>query len=154
MNNPSTYISRLYVNAFAMAGLIIILFTSHTSTFAQGTEPQKYATVYFMRETGYMGKAGAFKVFVDDTYICKISDKRYISTTVVPGKHSVSAQYYGTSLKPGAEQLYFEAEADKTYYFVVTQVTHAMVNDIFCEEITENSANQKMKYLRADPDCR
>lgn len=136
----------------------ILLFYSLTvfelNLNAQTNNVDNYATVYFIRETGYMGKAGAFKVFVDNDYICKISDNRFITTTITPGAHAVSAQYYGKYRKSHTEKFEFTAEAGKTYYFTVTQVTGAFVNNIFCEEITENSAKNKMKDLREDPDCR
>lgn len=132
--------------------LFFISASSKTLT-AQTPNQDSVATIYFLRETGYMGKAGAFKVFIDADYICKISDNRYISITIAPGTHTVSAQYYGTSIKDNAEKFEFTAEAGKTYYFTVTQVTGAFVNNIFCEEITENSAKNKMKGLREDPDC-
>lgn len=156
MSNKKIQNHRGLFKASVLKKYLILFIILAGQIIAHGQTPSNdtVATVYFLRETGYMGKAGAFKVFVDADYICKVSDNRFISTTIAPGTHTVSAQYYGTTIKDNVEKFEFTAEAGKTYYFTVTQVTGAFVNNIFCEEITENSGKNKMKGLREDPDCR
>ena len=145
---------KIFAAAFKLISILFFIIAGQSNAFAQTTAQDTFATIYFLRETGYLGKAGAFKVFVNNDYLCKISDNRYITTTIEPGPHAVSAQYYGTTLKDNVEKFEFVAEAGKTYYFSVTQVTGAFVNNIFCEEVTEATGKNKLKGLRYDPDCR
>src|SRR5688572_33310832 len=113
------------------------------STAGQGT-------VYFMRTTGYNGSAVAFTVFMDDVILCRINNKRFSVHSVAPGKHFFSSQFAGKKSKEKAEKIEIDIEAGKTYYIQLIFQGGALVNNLYCQEVTENSAKKVLPALQQD----
>lgn len=111
--------------------------------------------IYFLRRTGYSGSGGGYGVFVDGNFACKLNNKKYIVYEVDPGVHYCSAQFYGKESKDNAEKLKVTTEAGKKYYISVTQEVGLVTSNVYCEEISEDSAKQKIEQgLKLDSNCK
>lgn len=108
------------------------------------------AKVYFMRSTGFSGSAQGFTVFIDDKIVCKLNNRRYSQHDIAPGTHQFSVQYAGKSAKDKAERIEINVEAGKTYYIQLISQTGLLKNNLFCQEVTENSAKTMLGSLRED----
>ncbi|HNR15106.1 MAG TPA: DUF2846 domain-containing protein [Chitinophagaceae bacterium] len=111
------------------------------------------ATVYFMRSTGFQGSATAFTAFIDDTIVCKLNNKRYSIHIIAPGKHKFTVQFAGKKSKEKAEAVHIETEAGKTYYIQMIFQPGAFVNNLYCQEVTENSARTMLPAMKQDVKC-
>lgn len=109
--------------------------------------------IYFIRDTGFNGSASAFKVFIDDNFVCKLNNKKYSIHEVSSEKHYVSVQFSGTKSKESAVKLEIATEAGKDYYFQIMLKTGLLVNDTYCIEVTESTAKSAMINLSLDNDC-
>ena len=116
---------------------------------------QENAKVYFMRTTGFQGSAAAFTSFIDGEMVCKLNNKRYSIHEVSPGTHLFSVQFAGKKSKSKAEdeQISIELEAGKTYYIQMLFQTGLFVNNLYCQEVTESSANKILPDLKEDTKC-
>ncbi|RFM26907.1 hypothetical protein [Deminuibacter soli] len=104
--------------------------------------------ICFIRATGYVASAVNFRVFIDDSLACKLKNKRYSLHTVSAGEHTVSAQNMGISLdKKSAPFKVLVAEGKITYINLV------WANEVSCQEITANSAEQSLKKIKQTTDC-
>lgn len=111
------------------------------------------ATVYFMRSTGFQGSATAFTAFIDDSIVCKLNNRRYSIHTITPGKHKFTVQFAGKKSKEKAEAVYIETEAGKAYYIQMIFQPGAFVNNLYCQEVTENSAKTMLPAMKQDVKC-
>ena len=109
--------------------------------------------IYFIRDTGFNGSASAFKVFIDDNFVCKLNNKKYSIHEVSSEKHYVSVQFSGTKSKESAVKLEITTEAGKDYYVQIMLKTGLLVNDTYCIEVTESTAKSAMINLSLDNDC-
>lgn len=110
-------------------------------------------TVYFMRSTGFAGSATAFTAFINDSIVCKLNNKRYSIHTIMPGKHKFTVQFAGKKSKEKAEAVYIETEAGKAYYIQMIFQPGAFVNNLYCQEVTENSAKTLLPAMKQDVKC-
>jgi hypothetical protein len=132
----------------------IFLLTVTSSAVAQTSDTvTSKSKVYFLRNTGYIGSAAAFKTFIDDQFLCRLNNKRYTVHEVPSGKHTFSVQFGGTTLKEKAERFELTLEPGKIYYLRVVFKNGAFVNNVYCEEITENTAKNEIALLKADTKC-
>ncbi len=109
--------------------------------------------VYFMRSTGFQGSASAFTVFIDDTLVCKLNNKRYSIHEVAPGTHHFSSQFAGKKSKEKAERIEINVEAGKTYYIELIFQPGLFINNLYCQEVTESSAKRFLPDLKEDKKC-
>lgn len=109
--------------------------------------------IYFLRSTGFVGSAQAFKTFIDEKFVCKLNNKKYSIHEVPVGKHKCSVQFGGQKPKEGAEKFEVEVEAGKITYVQLVFETGLFINNIYCEEVTENTAKQKMLTMVEDDKC-
>ncbi|MBA6313426.1 DUF2846 domain-containing protein [Cellulophaga baltica] len=116
---------------------------------------QETAKVYFMRTTGFQGSAQGFTAFIDGELTCKLNNKRYSVHEIAPGTHLFSVQFAGKKSKEKAakEQITISVEAGKTYYIQMLFQTGILVNNLYCQEVTENSANTILPNLQEDTKC-
>ncbi len=121
---------------------------------AQTDLDDKTATVNIIRQTGYSGSATGLKVFIDSAMLCKINTGKYLSIEVLPGVHTLSAQFYGSKPRKSGVPFQFDAEAGSTYYFMITQSVHVASTEVFISRLDENIGKQKMLEKSEDPDCR
>ena len=113
----------------------------------------KEAKVIFIRSTGYNGSAAAFTTFIDDQLVCRLNNKRFSTHVVPPGRHSFSVQFAGKSSKSKAEHIELDAEEGKTYYIQLIFQPGAFVHNLYCQEVTKNSANLLLPKLKEDTNC-
>jgi len=111
------------------------------------------AKVYFLRSTGFAGSGQGFTVFIDDVVVCKLNNKRYSIHEVAPGKHIFSVQFAGKESKEKAERIEINMEPGKTYYIQLIFQSGLLKNNLYCQEVSENSARTTMSKLEEDTKC-
>jgi len=109
--------------------------------------------VYFLRSTGFSGSAQGFTVFIDDIEVCKLNNKKFSIHDVPAGNHRFSVQFAGKKSKEKAERIEINVEAGKTYYIQLIFQTGFVKNNLYCQEVTENSAKTMMDKLSEDVKC-
>jgi hypothetical protein len=135
--------------------IIVFLISLSFSTAMQAQDGQAKETgkIYFLRSTGFQGSAAAFKTFIDGEFVCKLNNKKYSIHEVSVGKHECSVQFGGKKSKEKAEKFEVLVEAGKITYVKLVFETGVFVNNIYCEEVTENTAVQNMKMMEEDRKC-
>jgi hypothetical protein len=142
-----------------MKAFITLLFiTTLITTFnlnAQEIEAKTEETgkICFIRSTGFAGSASAFKTFIDEEFVCKLNNKRFSFHEASVGTHSCSVQFGGKKSKEKAEKFEVEVKAGEITYVQLVFETGAFVNNVYCEEVTKNTAENKMKDLQEDDKC-
>ena len=121
---------------------------------AQESEKVEIGKIYFLRSTGFAGSASAFKIFIDGEFVCKLNNKKYSIHEVTAGRHHCSVQFGGKISKESAEKFEVEVTAGKITYVSLVFETGMWVNNIYCEEITENSAKSRMQQMQEDTECK
>ncbi len=124
-------------------------------SFATAQDTTKVATgkIYFLRSTGFAGSAAAFKTFIDGKFVCKLNNKKYSIHEVPAGKHECSVQFGGKVSKESAEKFEVQVEPGKITYVQLVFEMGAFINNIYCEEVTENTAKKKMGIMVEDTKC-
>jgi len=139
-----------------MRKTILILLITFGFTFsikAQESNANETGKIYFLRSTGFQGSASAFKVFIDEQFVCKLNNKRYSIHEVAPGKHTCSVQFGGKKSKEKAEKFEVVVEPGQSVYLNVVLETGMLINNTYCEEITETTAGRKMENMKEDVKC-
>jgi hypothetical protein len=109
--------------------------------------------VYFIRSTGFAGSMSAFTAFIDETLVCKLNNKKYSIHEVTPGEHTFTVQFAGKNPKDKAEPILINVEAGKTYYIQMVFQTGAFKNNLYSQEVTENSAKTILVDCEEDTKC-
>ena len=133
--------------------LLIITFSFSLSVNAQETESKEMGKIYFLRSTGIELWNGSFKTFIDGKLVCKLQNKKYSIHEVPVGKHECSVQFGGTKSKEKAEKFEVNVEKGKTTYVQLVFENGFFINKIYCEEVTENTAKQKIAKMEEDTKC-
>ena len=135
--------------------IIVLLISLSFNAVMQAQDGQAKETgkIYFLRSTGFQGSAVAFKTFIDGEFVCKLNNKKYSIHEVPVGKHECSVQFGGKKSKEKAEKFEVLVEAGKVTYVKLVFETGVFINNIYCEEVTENTAIQKMKMMEEDTKC-
>lgn len=135
--------------------IFAFLTTLIVTSFAKAQDKEKVETgkIFFLRSTGFQGSAVAFKTFIDGEFVCKLNNKKYSIHEVPVGKHECSVQFGGKKSKEKAEKFEVQVEAGKITYVQLVFETGLLINNIYCEEVTENTAIQKMKIMEEDTKC-
>jgi len=93
-------------------------------------------------------------MFIDEILVCRLANNTYSAHLVAPGKHRFSVQFAGKKSKEKSEKLEVNIEAGKKYFIQITFEGGAFINNVYCQEITENSAKQAFKKLKLAESCR
>lgn len=136
--------------------LTISLFSLHASAQSAGaieTPAPDSAKIVFIRSTGFSGSATAFAAFIDDKLVCRLNNKRYSTHTIAAGAHQFSVQFAGKNSKEKAERISINTEGGKTYYIQLVFQPGFVVNNIYCQEVTENSAQMVLSKVKEDTQC-
>ena len=135
--------------------IIVLLISLSFNAVMQAQDGQAKETgkIYFLRSTGFQGSAVAFKTFIDGEFVCKLNNKKYSIHEVPVGKHECSVQFGGKKSKEKAEKFEVLVEAGKVTYVKLVFETGIFINNIYCEEVTENTAIQNMKMMEEDTKC-
>jgi hypothetical protein len=96
--------------------LILILLTFVNFINSQDKESPKKGKIYFLRSTGLVGSAGAFKTYIDGELVCKLNNKKYSIHNVTIGKHECFVLFGGLKLNEKAEKCEIQVEPDKITY--------------------------------------
>jgi hypothetical protein len=120
---------------------------------AQKGSNDRYGTVYFIRSTGYQGSAVAFTAFIDRQLVCKLNNKKYSVHKVVPGERSFSVQFAGKNAKENVEEIRINIEEGKTYFIQMILQTGLLINNLYCQEVTQNSAKLVLVNCVEDTKC-
>jgi Protein of unknown function (DUF2846) len=130
--------------------LVILLLLISNCAFTQTGNGR----IYFMRSTGFQGSAAGFTAFIDGEFVCKLNNKKFSMHVVPAGSHVVSVQFAGKKAKDKAEPITLTVEPDKSYYIQFVFQSGFFVNNVYCSEITENSARPLMEGLEEDLNCK
>lgn len=122
-------------------------------TAATGGNETEMSKIYFFRSTGFSHAASAFRTFIDEQVVCKLSNKRYSVHAIPPGKHTFAAQVLGSNLTKKNEKLEITTEPGKTYYITIEMRTGIMRENLMCEEITENTARPLLVSMKPENKC-
>ena len=123
------------------------------SAKAQEVKKEEMGKIYFLRSTGFAGSAAAFKTFIDNEFVCKLNNKKFSIHEVKVGKHTCSVQFGGKKSKESSEKFEVLVESGKITYVQLVFETGLLVNNVYCEEVTENTAKQKMINMQEDEKC-
>jgi hypothetical protein len=132
---------------------LVFLMTASAIKAQETEQKTESGKIYFLRSTGFAGSAQAFKTFIDEKFVCKLNNKKYSIHEVPAGKHSCSVQFGGKKSKEGAEKFEVLVEPGKITYVQIVFETGMWINNVYCEEVTENTAKQKMINMSEDTDC-
>ena len=135
--------------------LLIALVTISFNLSAQNSTENgvQTGTICFIRSTGFAVSASAFKTFIDEEFVCKLNNKKYSFHEVSVGKHLCSVQFGGKKSKEKAEKFEIEVLPEDITYVQLVFETGAFVNNVYCEEVTKNTAKVKMTKLKEDTKC-
>ncbi len=132
--------------------VFILMLLGLVSTITASAQ-NKYAQVYFIRSTGFQGSATAFTAFIDEQLVCKLNNKKYSVHQIEVGEHSFSVQFAGKQSKAKAEKIQINVEAGKTYYIQMIFQSGMIKNNLYCQEVTENSAKTVLVNCVEDTKC-
>ena len=142
------------MKSILLATAILLLNTTGFAQAQTATDTSaKTGTVYFIRATGYAGSATAFTAFVDGNLACKLNNKKFSVHQVPAGEHVFTVQFAGKKAKEKAEPITINVEEGKTYYIQMVFQTGFFVNNLYCQEVTENSAKTVLKQCQEDTKC-
>lgn len=152
-NQTTCYtIMRKALSSFVLLLLAAPSVWGQTSPESPAPDPAP-AKVIFMRATGHVGSATAFNAFIDDNMVCRLNNKRFSTHLVQPGEHYFSVQFAGKDSKVKAERIAINTEPGKTYYVQMILQQTFMTANIFCQEVTQNSANLLLPKMKEDTKC-
>ncbi len=138
-----------------IAVVIVLIGFSYVSIAQNDPDHEKQTGyIYFLRATGFQGSASAFKVFIDEEFVCKLNNKMYSIHEVPVGNHTCSVQFGGKKSKKNAEKFEVTVEPGKNVYMRVVFESGVFKNNTYCEEITESSAKRSMNEMTQDTDCK
>jgi hypothetical protein len=129
-----------------------LIFSKASVVFAQN-DSATTGKVYFMRKNGFVGSGAGYNVFIDSAFVCKLNEKRYSVHDVAAGNHSFSVQFGGRKSKSVAEKISVDIESGKTYYIELIFQSSMFFNNIYCQEVTVNSAKTILPSLKEDKNC-
>ncbi len=133
--------------------LTISLLSLAAAAQANEATATESAKIVFIRSTGFSGSATAFAAFIDDQLVCRLNNKRFSTHNVAAGTHQFSVQFAGKNSKEKAERIKINTEAGKTYYIQLVFQPGLVVNNIYCQEVTESSAQTVLAKVKEDTQC-
>jgi hypothetical protein len=120
---------------------------------AQEKENNETAKVYFLRSTGIVGSAAAFKTFIDGELVCRLNNKRYSIHEVPVGKHECYVEFGGLKINEKTDKCDILVEVGKITYVEFFLKNGLISFRIYCQEITSDIAEKKIKKMKLDTKC-
>lgn len=136
-----------------MKALFVLLALLVTTGLYAQSPTEETATVYFMRSTGVQGSISKVNAFIDGELVCKLNNYQYSKHQVAPGKREFVVQRNGKTLRESAPTIEIDIQPGQTYYVTAILETDFFVNQVYCQEVTENSAMVVLPRLQADEKC-
>jgi hypothetical protein len=149
MVHPIHHINYYQMKQIIFLAVATLAASAPVCSFSQN----KKATVYFIRETGLPGATFSFKAFIDSTMVCRLNNNRFSVHEVSAGVHSFHAQTLGKKAADYPERITMELEEGKTYYVRMVYVDKLLIDKLYVEEITANTAQMKLKKCKEDSNC-
>ncbi|MCI4647379.1 DUF2846 domain-containing protein [Phaeodactylibacter sp.] len=125
-----------------------------TICFCSTLHAQKSGTIYFMRLTGISGTVSAFNAFIDGELVCRLNNKKFSVHEVPAGEHTITVQFSGKNAKEKAEPITVTVEPGQPVFVQMVLEVRAIINNLYCQEITESSARPVLRKLKEDTKCR
>ena len=150
-------ISVLFFFVFAAVQAIAQNDSGQFATDAPGSvndSSSAMAKVYIIRATGHTGSLVNFRTMIDSVLFCKLKNNRYAVINVKPGTHSFFVTSWDMPKTREKLGLEIPMEAGKTYYLRMVLKQRFFENQIYFEEITENSAAPLLAKYKEDSDCK
>ncbi|MBO0947602.1 DUF2846 domain-containing protein [Fibrella forsythiae] len=117
---------------------------------AQTPEPSKdMATVVFYRPAQFARAAVNFTIRANGTELCRLSNKRYFSAQLKPGKVEFTSNAGGLNI-PDKDGLSLDMEANKVYYIQGDVKVRFMSDKLVLTEVTESTAKKKLPEMKPD----
>ncbi len=129
--------------------LLIFFLTISLTCFSQ----DKKAKVYFIRSTGYNTILSYYTAFIDKQFVCNLNEKKFSIHDVSVGEHSFSVQFAGKKSKKKAEPIIINIQEGKTYYIQMVFQSGLFIDNLYCQEVTENSAKTVLSKCVEDTKC-
>ena len=127
-----------------------------TISFVKAQDSEKIETgkIYFLRSTGSSGSGYAFKMFIDDKFVCKLNNKKYSIHEVVAGKHSCFVKGQKKKSNESVDKFEVQVEAGKiTYVQLIYELGFFKGYRLYFEEVAEDLAKTKMELMQEDKNC-
>jgi hypothetical protein len=131
----------------------IITLTYSFSVNAQESKNKETGKIYFLRSTGIPGSGSAFKMFIDDKFVCKLNNKKYSVHEVAVGKHSCFVKGGRNKPKESAEKFEVQVEAGKITYVQLIYEIDIFKYYLYFEEVTEEIASKNIEKMSEDTEC-
>lgn len=129
-----------------------LFFASLTS--AQETHNVATGKIYFLRSTGFSGSGSAFKMFLDDKFVCKLNNNKYSIQEVAVGKHICFVKGGSVKSKEGAERFEVQVEAGKITYVQLIYEIGVLKYYLYFEEVPEEIAVKNIEKMSEDTQCK
>jgi hypothetical protein len=125
------------------------------TSFAIAQEKEKIETgkIYFLRSTGFALWNAPFKTFIDGKLVCKLYNNEYSIHDLAEGIHECSVQFHGSKSKEKTEKFKVTILPGKLTYVQLSIKVGFAISKVSCEEITENTAKEKILKMKEDTKC-
>jgi hypothetical protein len=130
-----------------MKPVLFLIVTFFALSVKAQSDSSKMAEVYFLRSNNVMDLK-RHKFFIDGNFIGKIGENKYMIRKVVAGTHQFSVQFNGKKSKKGSEKLVIDMEPGKKYYVQDVIEQKYPFPNVYCIELTEQSAQRIIPYLK------
>lgn len=111
------------------------------------------ARVCFLRNVGWFSNFGAISIFIDSAFQCKLNEKRYFYRSFPVGVHQFSLQGSSKKFNKKIQPISVELKAGQTYYFRPATTAGVLLEYMYLEEVTKNTANLMLPRLKEDRSC-
>lgn len=133
-----------------MRKLVFLFLLASLGREVQAQDTANLATVYIYRGGQFTGSLSNWALFVDGNKICKLSNNKFITVKVQPGKRVISSKIGGADLFKKETMIELETEAGKSYYVACTikqSFTRARMEFM---EVTKSTADKQMQGMTLD----
>lgn len=128
---------------------VMLLVAGSFSAFSQ----EKTGKVVFIRYTGEQGALVNDKVYIDGKLTCKLKNNRFSSHDVPVGEHQLTTRSGGLPAGKMDPLTITVVEGKTNYVELVTTTTGMGSAKLYCQEVTENSAQVLLKKVKQETDC-
>ncbi|MEZ0486283.1 DUF2846 domain-containing protein [Fibrella aquatica] len=129
---------------------MVALLAIASAATAQIPEPTKdMATVVFYRPAQFTRAAVNFTIRANGTELCRLSNKRYFSAQLKPGKVEFTSVAGGLNI-PDKDGLSLDLEANKVYFIQGDVKVRFMSDKLIFTEVTESTAKKKLPDMKPD----
>ena len=131
-------------------GILLALLATTSVCVAQLPDPVKdMATVVFYRVPSLTGALVNFTVRANGAELCRLSNNRYFTSQLKPGKVDFTSVAGGLSI-PDKEVLSMDLEANKVYYVQGDVKVRVFTGKLIFTEVTESTAKKKLPDIKPD----